>query len=108
MAGRVSMHRADVLELPVVTPRPEAIAAGVFGMMTDGPVQPDADDAALIIEEHAAFTLQVLVDLIRVGHCAEHGLDYRTGRHWKASLELPWVEESTRRELKRLRVQSTG
>ena len=108
MDGGVSLDDAGVLELPVVTPLPEAIAAGVFGMTDAGPIHPDADDAAWIIEQHAGFTFQVLVDLIHVEQCAEHGLDYRTDRQWKALRKSPWVEESTRRELTRLRDLYSG
>jgi len=94
-------------ELPVATPLPEAISAGVFGLTDAGPMQPNAEDVAAILSEHAIFTARVLLDLLDVQRCAERGLNFRTGRRANGSA-AEWSAEATRRELDRLKALYAG
>ncbi len=65
---------------PLAAPLPAAVAAGVFGLTTKGPVVPDADAIAEMTAEHAHEMIVLLADCEAVADAIRTGHDPRTGR----------------------------
>ena len=61
-------------------PRPQAVAAGVFGLTEEGPVDPDEEEVAAIRTEHVHEMIILLSDLQAAIEGARTGCDPRTGR----------------------------
>jgi len=88
-----TFHHADVLTAslpdsnapPIAKPLQQAVAAAVFGLTEEGPIDPDEEEGAAITSEHAHEMIVVLSDLQAVIEGVRTGCDPRTGRVPKTS-----------------------
>lgn len=84
-AGALQMLETPSIDTgpPIPTPLPSAVAAGVFGFETTGPIEPDAEQVAALVHEHANELIGLLEDsgalrnAIRTGTAPETGRSYR-------------------------------
>lgn len=83
-------------EPPVAQPLPGAVAHGIFGWTTEGPVEPDAEDVLAITTEHSHELRALLIELDVVQDAARNGCDPRTGK-------LPRTPETAAEMMKRCR-----
>jgi len=67
-------------DLPVCSPLPAAVEAGVFGLTEAGPIEPDAEEVASITTEHAHEMTALLIELAAVEASLRSGCDPGTGR----------------------------
>ncbi|MCC6357361.1 MAG: hypothetical protein IT450_01345 [Phycisphaerales bacterium] len=95
-------HQSDLDETdltsgpPLAEPLPEAIAAGVFGLEHDGPMEPDAEQIAALIHEHANELIGLLGEIEALQHAIRTGTDPRTGRaHRDAQVAVRAAERHT-------------
>lgn len=75
-----SFVRDEFADVPVATPLPQAVEAGVFGMTEDGPIDPDDVEIRAMTTEHAKELAWILRDLQAIEDAARTGEDPRTGR----------------------------
>jgi hypothetical protein len=66
--------------LAIPKPLSQAVAAGVFGQSTEGPIDPDDDEVAAITEEHAYEMIVLLSDTHAIADSIGTGSDPRTGK----------------------------
>lgn len=89
-------------ELPIATPLPAAVAAGVFGQNLDGPMELDAEEIAGLTAEHAHEMIVLLSDIQAVENAMRDGTDPATGRTPRTAKAAARLAESNPRELARL------
>jgi hypothetical protein len=75
-----SFVRDEFADVPVAMPLPQAVEHGVFGMTTEGPIEPDAEEVRAMTAEQARELAWMLRDLQAVEDAARTGEDPRTGR----------------------------
>ncbi|MBA5868105.1 MAG: hypothetical protein GDA67_15540 [Nitrospira sp. CR1.3] len=88
---------------PLAPPLPDAVAAGVFGLTEDGPIQPDDEEVRAMTEEHARELLAVLADLEVAEEGLRTGEDPRTGKTPKTPESRAKLAEFLERESQRLK-----
>ncbi|MCG3131548.1 MAG: hypothetical protein FLDDKLPJ_02344 [Phycisphaerae bacterium] len=88
---------------PLAAPLPAAVAAGVFGLTTEGPVVPDADAIAEMTAEHAHEMIVLLADCEAVADAIRTGHDPRSGRTPKTPEARARLGEHLATEERRLR-----
>jgi hypothetical protein len=67
-------------DVPLARPLPEAVAEGVFGATTDGPIEPDGEEVRAMTEEHGRELVAILADIQAVEDARRTGEDPRTGK----------------------------
>lgn len=75
-----SFVRDEFADVPVAKPLPQAVEHGVFGMTTEGPIEPDAEEVRAMTAEQARELAWMLRDFQAVEDAARTGEDPRTGR----------------------------
>lgn len=90
-------------QMPVPKPLPNAVAAGVFGITEEGPIDPDEEEAHAITEEHARELATCLADLQAVEDGLRNGEDPRTRRVPKTEEARTKLAEFLAREEQRLK-----
>ncbi len=88
---------------PVAKPLPDAVAHGVFGWTTEGPIEPDAEDALAITTEHSHELQALLIDLGVVQDAARNGCHPRTGKPPRTPEASMQLKERCRSEEQRLK-----
>lgn len=101
-ADRVSEIQAESFEPPVATPLPGAVAAGVFGLEISGPLDPDVEQVAALVEEHAHELLALLNEAEVLREAIRTGADPRTGRLYRDSDAAGQAAERHTVELRRV------
>lgn len=87
---------------PLADPLSEAIAAGVFGVETAGPMEPDAEQVAALTREHANELIGLLGEIETLQHAIRTATNLRTGRSHRDSQAAAKVAEQHAAELRRL------
>ena len=88
---------------PVAQPLPDAVAHGVFGWTTEGPIEPDAEDVLSITTEHSHELRALLIDLDVVQDAARNGCDPRTGKLPRTPEAATQMKERCQSEEQRLK-----
>lgn len=70
----------DRSAVPCPKPLSEAVAEGVFGATTDGPIDPDDEEIRGMTEEHGRELVAILADIQAVEDARRTGEDPRTGK----------------------------
>lgn len=87
---------------PVPVPLPEAVAAGVFGLDVTGAIEPDAEQVAALVNEHANELIGLLVEAEALREAIRTGTDPRTGRAYRDSDAALKAAERNTAELRRI------
>ena len=104
--SEISVSRAETTtpdSPPLALPLPAAVAAGVFGLTEDGPVNPDDGEVRAMTEEHARELLVLLADLQAAEVGMRTGEDPRTGRIPKTPESRSKLAQFLERESTRLK-----
>lgn len=78
--GATGHLQADNWMPPTATPLPDAVAHGIFGWTTEGPIVPDKEEVFAITTEHSLELRGLLLDLQAVQDATRTGCDPRTGQ----------------------------
>lgn len=87
---------------PVSVPLPAAVAAGVFGLDVTGPIEPDAEQIAALVSEHANELIALLGEAEALREAIRTGTDPRTGRAYRDSGTTLKAAERNTAELRRV------
>lgn len=101
--GATGHLQADNWMPQTATPLPDAVAHGIFGWTTEGPIEPDEEEVLAITTEHSYELRALLIELQAVQDAARTGCDPRTGRpprNGEAAEQLRERCESDERRLK--------
>ncbi|QDV90755.1 hypothetical protein RAS2_18380 [Phycisphaerae bacterium RAS2] len=74
------LQAPDWSAVPCPKPLPEAVAEGVFGTTTEGPIEPDDEEIRGMTEEHGRELVAILADIQAVQDARRTGEDPRTGK----------------------------
>lgn len=83
-----ALREAPATELrgpPIPTPLPDAIAEGVFGVEVDGPIEPDVEQVAALVHEHANELIGLLGEAEALRDAIRNGIDPRSGHTYRDS-----------------------
>lgn len=106
-----SAHSSDALrDAPVADPRgppipvplPDAVAAGVFGVEVDGPIEPDAEQVAALVHEHANELIGLLGEAEVLQDAIRNGTDPRSGQTYRDAETAAKAAEKHTAELRRV------
>ncbi len=106
-----SAHSSDALrDAPVADPRgppipvplPDAVAAGVFGVEVDGPIEPDAEQVAALVHEHANKLIGLLGEAEVLQDAIRNGTDPRNGHTYRDAETAAKAAERHTAELRRV------
>lgn len=84
-AGALEMLETPSIDTgpPIPTPLPAAVAAGVFGLETAGPIEPDTEQVAALVHEHANELIGLLGEADALRHAIRTGTAPETGRSYR-------------------------
>lgn len=74
------LQAPDWSAVPCPKPLPEAVAEGVFGTTTEGPIEPDDEEIRGMTEEHGRELVAILAEIQAVEDARRTGEDPRTGK----------------------------
>ncbi len=87
---------------PVPVPLPAAVAAGVFGLDVTGAIEPDAEQVAALVSEHANELIGLFDEAEALREAIRTGTDPRTGRAYRNSDATLKAAERNMAELRRV------
>ncbi|RIK66074.1 MAG: hypothetical protein DCC65_10645 [Planctomycetota bacterium] len=102
-ATLASLKVPEVDPLPIARPLQNAVDQGVFGVTTDGPINPDENEVRAMTEEHGRELVSRLADLQVVEDSLRTGEDPQTGRTPKSPEASRKLREHLDAELPRLK-----
>lgn len=87
---------------PIPAPLPNAVAAGVFGVEVDGPIEPDAEQVAALVQEHANELIGLLGEAEALRDAIRNGTDPRSGHTYRDAETAAKAAEKHTAELRRV------
>lgn len=87
---------------PIPTPLPDAVAAGVFGVEVDGPIEPDAEQVAALVYEHANELIGILCEAETLRDAIRNGSDPRSGHVYRNAETAAKAADTHAAELRRV------
>lgn len=94
--------QSELFKPPVASPLPGAVAAGVFGLEISGPLEPDAEQVAALVDEHAHELRALLNEAEALREAIRSGTDPHSGRLYRDAHAAAQAAERRTVELRRV------